>query len=332
MNSKIEVNDLCVKEKTINKKFNDKTILKNLCDIKFNLEELDILTKEVKDDKINNNGNKEDKCLNNIKLNNDEIDILFDEINNNGEYKNDKKILTKKRKRNFISVKSQQQKDNFIYYKPKNRKILNKDICKNKVSILSYNILNQIFMKKLNRPDLDIDDRMHKIKNEILELNPDIFCLQEADIYVYKEYLLQKDMEQYNILYGINCGSSFINIIAYKKDKFKLKSFKNFSLLFLGKFAGNRGIMTLDLEFINDLNNNSTNNYNNINLKENNNKNTANNKFLTIYNVHFPWKYENDRILSYFKKLYSILWIISVLKEIFLEANMHQNKYIMILL
>jgi mRNA deadenylase 3'-5' endonuclease subunit Ccr4 len=295
MNSKIEVNDLCAKEKTINKKFNDKTILKNLCDIKFNLEELDILTKEVKGDKINNNGIKEDNSLINIKLNNDEIDILFNEINNNGEYMNDKKKLTKKRKRNFISVKNQQQKDNFIYYKPKNRAILNKDICKNKVSILSYNILNQIFMKKLNRPDLDIDDRMHKIKNEILELNPDIFCLQEADIYVYKEYLLQKDMEQYNILYGINCGSSFINIIAYKKDKFKLKSFKNFSLLFLGKFAGNRGIMTIDLEFINDLNNNSGN-YN-INLKENNNKNTANNKFLTIYNVHFPWKYENDRIL-----------------------------------
>ena len=91
MNSKIEVNDLGIKEKTINKKFNDKTILKNLCDIKFNLEELDILTKEVKGDKINNNGIKEDNSLINIKLNNDEIDILFNEINNNGEYMNDKK-------------------------------------------------------------------------------------------------------------------------------------------------------------------------------------------------------------------------------------------------
>ena len=55
----------------------NKTILKNLCDIKFNLEELDILTKEVKGDKINNNGIKEDNSLINIKLNNDEIDILF---------------------------------------------------------------------------------------------------------------------------------------------------------------------------------------------------------------------------------------------------------------
>jgi mRNA deadenylase 3'-5' endonuclease subunit Ccr4 len=155
-------------------------------------------------------------------------------------------------------------------------------------------------MKKINRPDLNIDDRMNKIKQEILELNPDIFCLQEADIYIYKKYLLKKDMEQYNILYGINCGSSFINIIAYKKEKFELKSFKNFSLLFLGKYSGNRGIMTVDLELINEANNNNINKEKDnttINLKEKENNKINNNKNITIYNVHFPWKYENDRIL-----------------------------------
>ena len=295
MNSKISSKNICIKEKAINKKSNDKPILKNLSDIKFNLEELDILANEIKEDKNNNNVIKADNKLVNYQFSNDEINILFDEIDNNDKNTNDKPLLTKKRKRSFILVKNQQEKENFIHYKPKNKKRLDVNISRNKVTILSYNILNQIFMKKLNRPDLDIDDRMLKIKKEILELEPDIFCLQEADIYVYKEYLLQKDMEQYNILYGINCGSSFINIIAYKKDKFNLKSFKNFSLLFLGKFAGNRGIMTVDLEFINDLDINLNNN--NINLKENNNKTITNNKFLTIYNVHFPWKYENDRIL-----------------------------------
>ncbi len=295
MNSKISSKNICIKEKAINKKSNDKPILKNLSDIKFNLEELDILANEIKEDKNNNNVIKADNKLVNYQFSNDEINILFDEIDNNDKNTNDKPLLTKKRKRSFISVKNQQEKENYIHYKPKNKKRLDVNISRNKVTILSYNILNQIFMKKLNRPDLDIDDRMLKIKKEILELEPDIFCLQEADIYVYKEYLLQKDMEQYNILYGINCGSSFINIIAYKKDKFNLKSFKNFSLLFLGKFAGNRGIMTVDLEFINDLDINLNNN--NINLKENNNKTITNNKFLTIYNVHFPWKYENDRIL-----------------------------------
>ena len=255
----------------------------------WNQEELDILSKEILEPQISLN-NIENNNQQNIQLSNDEIKILLNEIKNNDIKPNDKALLSKKRKRNFISVKNQQEKENFIHYKPKNKiKYISDEISRNKVTLLSYNILNQIFMKKINRPDLNIDDRMNKIKKEILELDPDIFCLQEADIYVYKEYLLQKDMEQYNILYGINCGSSFINIIAYKKDKFNLKSFKNFSLLFLGKSAGNRGIMTVDLEFIN-------NNINN-NSKENIIKNNINNKYISIYNVHFPWKYENDRIL-----------------------------------
>ena len=263
----------------------------NLSNIQFNPEELDILSKEIKEEHIATSLVDNNNPLN-IQLSTEEIQILLNDMNNNDSQHSDRTLLVKKRKRSFISVKNQQEKENFIHYKPKNKiKYLNDEISRNKVSLLSYNILNQIFMKKLNRPDLNIDDRMNKIKKEILELNPDIFCLQEADIYVYKEYLLQKDMDQYNILYGINCGSSFINIIAYKKDKFNLKSFKNFSLLFLGKSAGNRGIMTIDLEFIN-------NNISNINPKDNNNKiNTNNNKFITIYNVHFPWKYENDRIL-----------------------------------
>ena len=299
MNSKYKSNDAKTKEKLVNENSNNKSIFNNLNEIKFNPEELDILSKEIKDEIIPENNN-----LINIQLSNEEIKILLNEINNNNIQPNNNSLLTKKRKRKLISVKNQQEKDNFIHYKTKNNIKYKNDISRNKVSILSYNILNQIFMKKLNRPDLNIDDRMNKIKKEILELNPDIFCLQEADIYIYKEYLLQEDMEKYNILYGINCGSSFINIIAYKKDKFNLKSFKNFSLLFLGKSAGNRGIMTIDLELINtienlnnNINNNINHNINNTNLKENHNKNYNNNKYITIYNVHFPWKYENDRIL-----------------------------------
>ena len=291
MNWKYKSNEAKTKKKLYNHKSNNKTIFNNLNEIRFNQEELDILSREIKDEQITDNNN-----LINIQLSNEEIELLLNEINNNNIQPDDKPLLTKKRKRSFISVKNQQEKDNFIHYKSKNNIKYKNDISRNKVSILSYNILNQIFMKKLNRPDLNIDDRMNKIKKEILELSPDIFCLQEADIYVYKEYLLQEDMEQYNILYGINCGSSFINIIAYKKDKFNLKSFKNFSLLFLGKSAGNRGIMTIDLEFINNLNDINTN-INNNNLKENQNKSVNNNKYITIYNVHFPWKYENDRIL-----------------------------------
>ena len=290
---------------------NNKSASPNLSDIKFNQEELDILSKEISEEKASQKNNEDINQIN-VNLSNEEINTLLNEINNNNLKKSDQLFLNKKRKKKFISVNNQKEKQNFIYYKLKKEKNEeNNNNSRNKVSLLSYNILNQIFMKKMNRPDLNIDDRMNKIKQEILELNPDIFCLQEADIYVYKKYLLKKDMEQYNILYGINCGSSFINIIAYKKEKFELKSFKNFSLLFLGKSAGNRGIMTVDLELINnDINNNNNkekDNNNNLNIKEN-----ELNKNITIYNVHFPWKYENDRILllnilfQHIKENYSI--------------------------
>ena len=294
MNSKI-TNENTLRIEDIFKKAvnNNKSTSTNFSDIVLNQQELDILSKEILEEKPSQIP-KEDNNQININLSKAEINTLLNEINRKPNINNEEKtFLNKKRRKNFISVKIQQEKQNFIHYKTK--KIINKendDVSRNKVSLLSYNILNQIFMKKMNRPDLNIDYRMNKIKEEILKLNPDIFCLQEADIFVYKKYLLKSDMEQYNILYGINCGSSFINIIAYKKEKFELKSFKNFSLLFLGKSAGNRGIMTVDLQ----LKNEDTNNI--INNKEEKEQNKSNNnKNITIYNVHFPWKYENDRIL-----------------------------------
>ena len=271
---------------------NNKNSSTNLSNIVFNQEELDILSKEILEEKPSKFP-KEDNNQININLSKEEINTLLNEINKNTNIKKEEKLfLNKKRRKNFISVKIQQEKQNFIHYKQKKTESEENDISRSKVSLLSYNILNQIFMKKMNRPDLNIDYRMNKIKQEILKLNPDIFCLQEADIFVYKKYLLKNDMEHYNILYGINCGSSFINIIAYKKDKFELKSFKNFSLLFLGKSAGNRGIMTVDLQ----LKSNEIPNINN-NKEEKDQNKTNNNKNITIYNVHFPWKYENDRIL-----------------------------------
>ena len=259
---------------------NNKKSASNFSNIVLNQNELDILSKEILEENKPQLV-KEDNNQININLSKAEINTLLNEINNNTNIKKEEKsFLNKKRKKNFISVKIQQEKQNFIHYKQKQQINEESDNSRNKISLLSYNILNQIFMKKMNRPDLNIDYRMNKIVQEILKLDPDVFFLQEADIYVYKKYLLKKEMEQYNILYGINCGSSFINIIAYKKDKFELKSFKNFSLLFLGKSAGNRGIMTVDLQLINPEVNNNINNDNNIN---NLNNNTINNDNNNIY-------------------------------------------------
>ena len=228
---------------------------------------------------------------------NNDLHDIFEEIKKDENVNNvsiSPALLTKKRKRNFITINSLNKKNNFIKYSVKNQgdtklTTFEKEP-KNKISVLTYNILNPSCMKKEIQEELSTDERIKKIKREILSLSPDIFCLQEADIYIYKEYFIKNDMNKYEILYGINCGSSFVNIIGYIKEKYILKSFKNFSLANLGKYAGNRGIMNINLELI-DNNNNNNNNNNNINKK-----NTLK-KIISVYNVHFPWKYENDRIL-----------------------------------
>ena len=227
------------------------------------------------------------------------LNLIQDNDRNNLNESNAPKnvLLNKKRKRKFITINSINKKKQFVRYKYTN--ILNQN--KNKISVLTYNILNPSCVKKeLMQDMISTDERMQKIKNEILKLSPDVFCLQEADIFIYKKYLNQNDMNKYDILYGVNCGSSFINIIGYKKEKFILKSFKNFSLSKLGKYVGNRGIMNANLELI-DNKDISTNKNEKIDIDDMINslpKNmTKKKKIISIYNVHFPWKYENDRII-----------------------------------
>ena len=149
---------------------NNKNATANFSDIVLNQQELDILSKEILEEKSSQIP-KEDNNQININLSKAEINTLLNEINKKSNINNEEKtFLNKKRRKNFISVKIQQEKQNFIHYKTK--KIINQendDVSRNKVSLLSYNILNQIFMKKMNRPDLNIDYRMNKIKEEILK-------------------------------------------------------------------------------------------------------------------------------------------------------------------
>ena len=256
----------------------------------------------------------EKKFNNNIEITSNDLLSIFESLNNTSqkESKNNiksneineldltEKFLNKKRKRKFITINTINKKKQFIKYKCNITQTENKN--KNKISVLTYNILNPVCVKKeLMQNEISTDERMNKIKQEIINLSPDVFCLQEADIYIYKKYFNQNDMSKYDILYGVNCGSSFINIIGYKKEKFMLKSFKNFSLSQLGKYAGNRGIMNINLELKEDSNNLNINKTWDINdminiLPKNKNKNKIK-KLISIYNVHFPWKYENDRII-----------------------------------
>jgi mRNA deadenylase 3'-5' endonuclease subunit Ccr4 len=138
------------------------------------------------------------------------------------------------------------------------------------ISVLTYNILNQIYMKKPNRNDLSLENRMSKIISELSLLKSDIICLQEADLMIYKQFI-SNSLNEYSFVYGVNCGSSFINIIGYKKNRFKFISFKNFSLLDI-KVNGNRGVMNLVLERSEDR------------------------QIVSIYNLHLPWREELQRI------------------------------------
>lgn len=192
-------------------------------------------------------------------------EIEFNKIINEFSLDSPVKLLNRKRG-HFKKIPTlHDNRNNFIFYKHKHT------TTKKKISVLSYNILHQLYMKKYNRPDLSVDNRMKKIRNEILSLSPDIFCLQEADSKIYHKFFSSECFAEYSTVYGINCGSCFINVVGFKNKKFCLKSFKNFSLLSLGKLAGNRGVMNVQLEHEQ--------------YKE----------MISIYNVHLPWKYEKDR-------------------------------------
>lgn len=135
-----------------------------------------------------------------------------------------------------------------------------------KISILSYNILCQKFMKRRDRKDLNLDNRMKTILYEIKSLDADIICLQETNWNTYKNYILDS-LTDYMFEYGDNYGSTFINLIGYKYKKFKKISTLNLDLSKIN-VDGNRGVFKIILQ----------------NLEGKNIK-----KFI-VYNVHFPWR------------------------------------------
>ena len=134
-----------------------------------------------------------EKKSKNIEITNEDLFSIFEALNNtlkkekqknNDENEKPNKLLNKKRKRKFITIDSINKKKQFINYKCKN--ILKGK--NNKISVLTYNILNPVCVKKeLMQDEISTDERMQKIKKEILQLSPDVFCLQEADIFIYKK-------------------------------------------------------------------------------------------------------------------------------------------------
>lgn len=224
-----------------------------------------IIPKDKKSDNI-----KQETKVNIIKKEtNCEKSIYKKELHSN--YKKTVNYLGKKRMP-LKSLKKKKNKHSYINFKyPKSKRE-----CKYKVSIMTYNILNQNLISTNNKynPELSLSKRMQKIVKEINDLNSDIFCLQEGDFRVFDFYLRNNPLlSAYKLIFGVNCGSTFINIIAFKKEKFEIKEFKNFTLKGVGANQGNRGILRVELH----------------------DKNSSN--IFIVYNVHFTLKMEIDRLI-----------------------------------
>jgi mRNA deadenylase 3'-5' endonuclease subunit Ccr4 len=142
-----------------------------------------------------------------------------------------------------------------------------------KISVLTYNILCQKFMKRSNRKDLNLHNRMTIVLREIKSLNPDIICVQETNWHTYKKYFLDYFLE-YEFKYCDNYGSNFMNLVGYRKSRFEIISSKHLDLTDV-KVEGNRGVVNVIL------------------------KDRLSLEILCLYNVHFPWKplYELEKLL-----------------------------------
>jgi mRNA deadenylase 3'-5' endonuclease subunit Ccr4 len=135
---------------------------------------------------------------------------------------------------------------------------------KETVSVLTYNILCQKYIPKTRRKELTLEDRMATIVNEIKSLDPDIFCIQEANFTNYKKFFLP-NFKEYNFGYSENYGSNFINLTGYKKDKYGLIE-QNGLIMNDIDINGNRGVFYIKL------------------------KSKKTNTPISVYNVHFPWR------------------------------------------
>jgi mRNA deadenylase 3'-5' endonuclease subunit Ccr4 len=176
-------------------------------------------------------------------------------------------VLVWNRKKRILN-QNIKEKHEFIYNK--NNK---KGVEEHTISILTYNILCQKYMKRKDRKDLNLDNRMNKITEEILSLNPDIFCLQEVNSLSYKKYFLKNpNFNEYSFDYGENYGSYFLNLIGYKRKRFEIVKKLNFDLN-NSSADGNKGIFNIVV------------------------KDKLRKKLVSVYNVHFPWKpeYANEK-------------------------------------
>ena len=204
----------------------------------------------------------------------------------------------------FKTIKNYFTNDYIVYSKPKSNK-------EKTFTVLSYNILSQKYLHKTVKENkfLEKKIRLDNIVSEIKQINPEIFCLQEAMDDIIKSHIKKYFAKDYTIIHYDNEGSSLINVIGVKKDRFEV--------------INESRVNICDDKIKNILNNQNYNENNEKDVEENNcefyenkihvtgNRGIINvcikdklvkNKIINLFCVHFPWKpifeYQKARIMG----------------------------------
>ena len=217
------------------------------------------------------------------------------EEKSNQNFNNKKGILN--------TIKHYFTNDYIIYSKPKSNN-------EKTFTVLSYNILSQKYLHKTVKENIFLEKkiRLDNIVSEIKQINPEIFCLQEAMDDIIKSHIKKYFEKDYKIIHYDNEGSSLKNVIGIKKERFEILNESH--------------VIICDDKLKNILNN-QNNNENNENDDEENydfyenkihvtgNRGIINvcikdklvkNKIINLFCVHFPWRpifeYQKARIMG----------------------------------
>ncbi len=217
------------------------------------------------------------------------------EEKSNQNFNNKKGILN--------TIKHYFTNDYIIYSKPKSNN-------EKTFTVLSYNILSQKYLHKTVKENIFLEKkiRLDNIVSEIKQINPEIFCLQEAMDNIIKSHIKKYFEKDYKIIHYDNEGSSLKNVIGIKKERFEI--------------LNESRVIICDDKLKNILNN-QNNNENNENDDEENydfyenkihvtgNRGIINvcikdklvkNKIINLFCVHFPWRpifeYQKARIMG----------------------------------
>ena len=202
----------------------------------------------------------------------------------------------------FNTIKSYFINDYIIYTKPKTKE-------ENTFTVLSYNILAQRYVHRLVKENkfLEKKIRLDNIISEIKQISPEIFCLQEATFDIIQSHIKKNFETDYDLVFHENEGSSLMNVIGIKKERFEISSESKITIF-------DRKLKTKNHNDNEEEENEDSENedyfyYNKIYVKGNRGiinltikDKLVKNKIINLFCVHFPWKpifeYQKARIMG----------------------------------